>query len=232
MARDWDLFTITSVGLIPLAALVLRRFLSLAPRQVTSRVIVPGLVISIVLTVSWIGVNSSPERATQRYEHILSYDKTFMEYAYETLAKHYYDEGRLKKAITAMEEAVASSYNARLYIRLSVYYREDGRLLDAAGMLRPVLEQQPRYEKIRAEMALLLYRAGQYDEVLEIAGKGTEYHPENPLLHALYGRTLIRRGRIQEGAEELRELKRLNPPPDMLEDVDRILKQLKDEGKL
>jgi len=232
MARDWDLFTITSVGLIPLAMLVAKRFLSRCRKSVVSLVSTPVIVMSAVLAVSWVGINSSDEKSTRRYESILSYDTTFGQYAYETLAKHYHDGHRLKEAITAMEKAVSYSYNSRLYIGLSVYYRDDGRLIDAAEILRPVLEHEPRNEKVRSEMAFLLTRSGQYDELSEVTRQGTEYHPENPVFHALYGKLLIAMGRVEEGAEELLEVKRLNSNRELVKEADRILKQLRDEGKL
>ncbi|MFH1313830.1 MAG: hypothetical protein ABIJ00_11480 [Candidatus Eisenbacteria bacterium] len=232
MARDWDLFTITSVGLISLAMLMAKRFLSRCRRSALSLVTTPVIVMSAALAVSWIGINSSEEKSTRRYESILSYDTTFGQYAYETLAKQYHDGHRLKEAITAMEKAVSFSYNSRLYILLSVYYRDDGQLVNAAGMLRPVLEHEPLNERVRSEMALILFRSQHYEELFDLAREGTEYHPDNPVFHAFYGKMLIALGRIEEGAEELLYLKRLNPPEEMAEDVDRILKQLRDEGKL
>jgi hypothetical protein len=232
MARDWDLFALTSVGLIPVALLVLNRFLLNLRRTDVPLVASPALVMSAVLVLSWIGINSSALRSADRYKSILSYDETFGQYAYETLGKHYYDEGRLEDAIAAMEKAVSFSYNARLHILLGVYYRDAGRFADAAAILRPVLEQEPHNEKVRCEFALLLSRAGLYDELYEVARTGTEYHPENPVFHALYGKMLIGMGRIEEGVEELRTLKELDSSGELVEEVDRIIEELKQDGKL
>jgi tetratricopeptide (TPR) repeat protein len=187
---------------------------------------------SAVLATSWIGVNSSQIRATDRYEQILTYDKKFAQYAYENLARHYYSRHELSKAISALEKAVSFSYNVRLYTLLSIYYDEDDRIPDAIRILRTVLEKDPQLDGIRHDMINLLSRAGEYDELLTVAREGTLYHPTNPIYHYVYGWLLIRKGLIREGAEELLEAKRLNPPRRISEQIDNTLRQLREDGRL
>ncbi len=226
MARDWDLFTITSVGLIPIAALVLTRVRPFMRREAIALITSPAMVMSLVLAVAWIGINASPEASIARFESILEYDKTHGSYAYETLAKQLHDEHRLGEAIAAMEKAVAVTYNPRLMILLSVYYKEQGRPADEMRVLRQILERQPRYESVRHVLVMRLYRAGEYDELLEVARLGTEFHPEKPLYHDMYGRMLISQGRTEEGIDQLLLFKRLNPPREALEGVEALLREL------
>jgi len=232
MARDWDLFAMTFIGLLAFALFILKRFLAITPARVVQAITVPSLVISAVLGASWIGVNSSSSRATDRYEQILTYDETFAQYAYENLAQHYYSQNDLDKAIAMLEKGVSFSYNRRLYTLLSIYYDEDHRMADAIRVLRTVLERDPHLDAIRHDMVNLLSRAGEYDELLTVARDGTLYHPENPTYHYVYGWLLVRKGQAREGAEELLEARRLNPPRRTLEQIDGMLRQLEAEGKL
>jgi hypothetical protein len=226
MARDWDLFALTSIGLIPLAALVLTRYLGRIPRPQVSLISAPAAVLACVVTFAWVGINSSGKLAVGRFERILEYDTSHAPYAYEVLAKHHYDHDRLGQAIAAMEKAVSFSYNSRLYALLGVYYRDHGRLPDAIEMFRQILVYDPASEPVRHELVLMLYRAGQYDELLEVARAGTQYHPHNPIFHDFYGRMLIRQGNLESGITELRLSKDLNPPPEALKQIEQILERI------
>jgi tetratricopeptide (TPR) repeat protein len=232
MARDWDLFAFGLTGLLAAALVTLKRFTALTGAAPGPDVMVPALIISAVLTASWCGINASPSRSAERYRQILTYDQTLAPYAYENLATDYYSRGETGEAISTLEKAVAHSYNARLYVLLSVYYEQAGRLDDAIDALRTVLRREPGMDTVRHDLVSLLSRAGRYDELLQVAREGTRYHPENPTYHYVYGWLLVREGRYDEGARELVEARRLNPPPQTLEQIDSILKRLEEQGKL
>jgi tetratricopeptide (TPR) repeat protein len=231
MARDWDLFTLTAGGLVMIAMLTLRRGATLVSRSSVGILGPPAVVLSIVMTAAWVGINASETRSVRRYEAILSYDRTHPQYAYETLARHHYCEGRLDKAATAMDLAADVAYNPRLIILLSNYYREMQRPVEAIEMLRRVLRKQPDHEKARNELVMLLYEEGRYDALMEVARWGMLYHPEQPIYHDMYGRMLILGGRTDEGVKVLEACKRLNPHPKALRQIERILKHVKD-GRL
>lgn len=232
MARDWDLLSITVVGLLPLALHVLNRSLLRSGGPWVPAITAPALVLSAVLAAAWIGINASPDRAARRYESILKYDKTWATYAYEALAKHYYDAGRYSEATATMEKAVSGSDNLRLQALLVVYYVKVGRTEDAIDLLKQILGAQPLYEIGRSQLALLLDGAGRYQDLLPVARDGTRYHPEGSIYHYLYGKALIETGATSEGASELLEAERLGPPAVFATDIRKLLKQLKKDGKL
>ncbi len=127
-----------------------------------------------------------------------------------------------------MEQAVAVAYNPRLLMLLSSYYTGMQRPADAIEMLRRVLRKQPDYERARNELVMLQYEEGRYDALMEAAHQGTLYHPEQSVYHDMYGRMLILNGHIDEGIRELNTCKHLNPHPKALEQIERILKLVRD----
>jgi hypothetical protein len=232
MARDWDLLSITIVGLLPLALLLLNRTLLRSGRTWTSAITTPALVLSGVLAIAWIGINASPDRSASRYESILEYDKTWAAYAYEALAKHYYEAGQYDQAVAAMEKGTEGSDNLRLQALLVVYYVDAGRTDEAIDLLKHILTVQPLYDRGRSQLCLLLDRAGRYDDLLPVALDGTRYHPGQSLYHYFYGKALVETGSAGRGAHELLEAERLGPPAVIASDLRRLLKRLRENGIL
>src|SRR5262249_6275810 len=61
MARDWDLFTMTTAALVPFVLMVLNRYLratELSPARV-ARFAVPSLAVMLISSAAWVGVNAS-----------------------------------------------------------------------------------------------------------------------------------------------------------------------------
>lgn len=235
MPRDWDLFTLTFLGLLPLALLIMNRFLKQTGIKAIYSITVPAAVMSILAGIAWIGVNAAPSRAAGRFEQILGYDRTNSNYVYEILSKHYYGEHQLDKAITVIEEAVSFSQNPRMYLILSNYYEESGRIDDAIDALYKIPQKWTNLEYAewaRRRLVTLLDRTGQYVKLEEVARDGTQNHPDKPIFHFFLGKSLLVQDRFKEGIEELNKCKSLNPPPAVSQQIDDVLKRLETEGKL
>ncbi|HVP58823.1 MAG TPA: tetratricopeptide repeat protein, partial [bacterium] len=183
----------------------------------------PVWAISVILGISWVGINADSDMAATRYERILEYEKAHASYAYEILATHYQDQQRLPQAIAAMEKAVTFSASPRMYVYLSNLYKAVGRTDDALRVLRKTVRQYPRHDGARNNLVLLLANTSYYDELLAVARDGTIYNPERPIYHYYYGAMLIREGRTQEGIQELVQCKRLGPGPEVMAEIDRVL---------
>ncbi|MGD8412720.1 MAG: hypothetical protein PVF33_00720, partial [Candidatus Latescibacterota bacterium] len=137
MARDWDLFTIVLLGLVPVALMILNRFFRETKMQApAASFTVPAVATCVALSVLWIGINASPTRSAQRFERILVYDKTHAAYAYENLAIFYHDRGMLDKATEIMEATCELSNNPRQWVRLGMYYEEQGNWDKAVELMR------------------------------------------------------------------------------------------------
>jgi tetratricopeptide (TPR) repeat protein len=232
MPRDWDLFAITCVGLLPLSMHIANRCLAYEGSSSFSGIAAPAVVISVVMGVAWIGINASSERSVRRYGSILEYDKTFAAYAYEVLAKHHHEHQDLDRAIAAMQQAIFGSDNLRQRSILVSYYLEAGRGDEAIELLHQILGLRRRHEQARAQLVLLLDRAGRYDELLPVARDGSRYHAKEPFFHFYRGKALIGTGRIPEGVEAMLHARQLDPEPGIKKEIDRILEHLRNEGKL
>ena len=230
MARDWDLFAMTALGLIPLSLFAARRVLGPSVRPEVERLTAPGVVMSTVLVLAWVGINASPDRSARRFEAILGYDLTRAPYAYEVLAQHYRNRGDMDGAIAAIDKGVSLTYNTRLTALAADLYEESGDNEEAIRLRVGVLARQPDYEGARRDLVLLLRKLKRYDELLEVSREGTRYHPQNPVYHYFYGMALLVLGDVEEGVDELLTCRRLGPADDVIADIDRVLGILKSRG--
>jgi hypothetical protein len=230
MARDWDLFAITALGLLPLCLVVVSRAYEGRGRRDVERLTGPAAVVCLVIAAAWVGVNASPERSARRFEAILEYDQTRAPYAYEVLAQHYRYGGDMERAIAILEKGIALSYNLRLMTLSATIHDEMGDEEEAIRLYKEVIEKQPERDGTRRNLVLLLNRAGRRQELLEYSRDGTRYHPGRPIYRYFYGLTLIDAGRVEEGIEELLTCRRLGPPRDIVADIDGILRRLEASG--
>ena len=195
MSRDWDLFVMTALGMIPILILLLMRAGSVERlRHSVAPVIVGG----IVLSAAWVGVNASTERSLQRYQDTLKYDRTNAAYAYETLARVLRDLDRSEAAAAALESSLEAEWNPRLATNLASMYlvmRDEAR---AESLYVAVLERSPNYSLAR-ELIVALYENQQEWQALEaVARAGTELFPDNPFFFHYQGRALQAMGREEE----------------------------------
>lgn len=225
MGRDWDLFTSAVIGLVPLGVIVTGRFASAHPR-VMSLITIPSLVIALVVGAAWIGINASFARSTERFEHILDHTKSRRDYAYEVLAKTYYDRGMLADAIRAMEKASAISQNPRHYFTLSSYYRKYGDIAAAREILRRTLVRRPAYLPARQDYVSLLFAMKDYEGALEAAREGLEYNPRLPFFHLYIGKSLARMNRPDEARQILLQGRALGGDGDIPHEIDQELRRL------
>ncbi len=225
MARDWDLFTMATVALVPLCILALNRYVRACELSVnmTARFAVPSLVLVAVMGVAWVGINTSTDRTIDRFQRILAYDKSMVAYAWETLAILQHDRGRLEPAIAIMETAIANGNNPRHSVRLAVYMEEAGRIDEAIAVLEKVLAKRPDFVKARYRLALFLEKKNDWGKMLEVSKEGVRYHPEEPFYRFLYGESLLRAGRIDEGVEMFKTCRAMNLPPAAKQRVEQVL---------
>jgi hypothetical protein len=213
MARDWDLFTMSMLGLVPLALLIINRFFRATKMQLSAASFtVPAIAIYVVLTVAWVGINASPTRSAERFEHILEYDRTHAAYAYETLAIFYHDRGNIAKATELMEIACAGASNPRQLVRLAMYYEKLEGKEKAIELMRRTLADHPKSHRPRFYLITLLEGDGNIDEIAELARVGTILHPEEAIYWFYHGEVAISRGQIEEGLAALQNCLALNPP--------------------
>lgn len=230
MARDWDLFAIVSLGLVPLAAVIAQGVADGGCRRLMLKIAPRAAVLSTILALAWIGVNADPDRSARRFESILAYDLTRAAYAYEVLGQHYRHAGDMHRAAATMERGMAISYNPRLISLAAALYDEMGDTDKAVGLYEDVLERQPEHDGARRNLVILLDRLRRRDELRAASRKGIRYHPDKPIYHYFYGQTLIEAGEVERGIEELLKCRRLNSGPGVIANIDNTLERLETMG--
>lgn len=233
MARDWDLFTMATVGMVPLSLLALNRYVRVGglSTDATARFAVPSLVLVVVMSVAWVGVNASVGPTIDRFQRILAYDKAHAAYAWENLAILHHDRGELDDAIRTMETAIANGNNPRHSVRLAVYLEEAKRVDEAIAVLEKVLARRPDFVKARYRLALFLEKKNDWVKMLEVSREGVRYHPDEAFYRFLYGESLVRAGRIDEGVEMFKSCRAMNLPPAAKQRVEQVLSFYAGQGK-
>ncbi len=233
MARDWDLFTMTTLAIVPVAILTLNRYASATgvTADTLARLAVPAFAVVAVTTTAWVSINASSNRTIDRFVRILTYDRTHASYAWENLALLYHDRRQLDKAIEVMRTASDQSHNPRQYTRLAVYLEEDGQTDEAIKILDDVLARRPSYTKARFRLVMFLEKRGDWTRLLEVSKAGVEHNPEEGIYHFFYGESLLQAGRIDEAMEAFRSCRGLELPAAAKQFVESTLRAYEQGGK-
>jgi hypothetical protein len=226
MGRDWDLFSITSLGLTVLFVLIFSRFEAAGRPAHIAATGGLAIVLCLVATRSWIGINATPTRAAARYEQILQDDRSRLPYAYESLAMHYDSKNHGAEVIRIMEAAIEISKNPRQMFLLSNFYRKYGDNENSMRLLRETLRRRPRYAEARQNLLALLTLERGFAEAVDVARAGSEFHPTEPIYFYHLGKALIATGNEEAGRQALLQCKQLNPPRAMSAAIDAQLKAL------
>ncbi|HET6349271.1 MAG TPA: tetratricopeptide repeat protein [Candidatus Krumholzibacteria bacterium] len=225
MARDWDLFTMTTTALVPFVLLVLNRYLRATQisLDVTSRFAVPALAVLMVSSVAWISVNASPERTMDRFRDILTYDRTHAAYAWENLAMLQHERKNLDGAIQTMRIAYDHSRNPRQGVRLAVYLDEAKHTDEAKQILEKILDRWPDFTKARFRLLVFLEREDNWPRILDLSRDGMKYNPEDAMYRFFYGEALLRSGQTEEGIAIFRQCAQLDLPASIQKHVKDVL---------
>ena len=227
MARDWDLFTITAVG--P-CALLLAFWGRLQPgdvaRGLAERVVPPVLVMTVILTAAWVGINAHPSRSAARFESILSYDRTSAGYGYEALASLYKENKDAASEIRALEKAVEASPNPRYLFTLGLRYFHVGEKDKAVSALERCLRMRPNHDRARQSLAQMLFFMQRYDDLLKLCRDGARLSPKEGFYPFLMGKVFLETGHVPEALDAFDVCRRLNPPPEVANEIDSLLRSV------
>ncbi|MCH7548158.1 MAG: tetratricopeptide repeat protein [Candidatus Krumholzibacteriota bacterium] len=224
MARDWDLFGMFSVVLVPYVLLVVGRHMRasrMAPEQI-ARFSTPALALIIVLGISWFGINASKWRTAERFERILQYDRAHGSYAWENLAIFYYDNGRVERATGIMEHTYGAWRNPRHAVRLAMYYDAAGRHQESAQLMYNVLKHHPDSNRARMKLIMTLELTGRWPDMVPVAREGAKYHPGQSGYLFYLGESLLRTGAVDEALAAFRRCLQVNPDAGAREYIESV----------
>lgn len=229
VARDWDLFAMIVVSLIPLSLILWNRYSQRtdATIDVTREAVfmAPMLALTLILGMSWVLLNHSVPHTTRRFEGILRWETAEVPYAMEALAATYYDNDRVSDAIRTMEAAIVLSPNARLRSLLGTYFYEAGNYARARQLLEEQLRRNPKDIKVRNWLVRTLHGQQDRQEQERVLRQGIALHPQETRFHLLLGEILLEQGRGEEGVAELRLGLQGNMPAAARQHTNRIIRQ-------
>jgi hypothetical protein len=227
VARDWDLFAVTGIGPLVFVTAILRSTDGGTPAgRAVKRLLPPVMVVSAVLTAAWIGINADPRRAAARFESILSYDTARAGYAYESLASLYKDSGDAAAEILALERAVEASPNPRYLFTLGLRYFHAGEREKAVAALDRCLRMRPNHDKARQAIVQMLYAMEKFDEMLRVCEEGIRLDAKQGYYPFFMGKAYARTGHAAEARAALEACRALDPPPEIVREIDEILRYL------
>jgi hypothetical protein len=227
MARDWDLFTMSTTALVPFVLLVLNRYLRATelPMEKVARFAVPSLVVLLIASASWVCVNASTERTMARFKNILTYDRTHAAYAWENLAILQHSRSDLPAAIATMRIAYDHSRNPRQGTRLAVYLDEAGQTDESKQIVEKILVRWPDYSVARFRLIVFLEKEQNWTRILEVARDGVKYNSDEGIYYFFYGEALMRAGDTKAGVEMFQKTRQFKLPDAITQHVNEVLRQ-------
>jgi len=226
MARDWDLYCFALFGLAAPGLFALSRATT-GRAGLPASIAAPAVALCAALVISWVGVNADAERSVARYRAVLSYDLTNPGYAYENLARHFEDNHQYTRQVAALRLAYDTSRNPRFLHKLGrVYFRQND-LASAKEVLRAYLEAAPEDDEARKLFLGILARTKSVDEMIEVSRAGIEHSPRVPDYYFFLGNAYLASGKKEEGFKAFEACSRLNPPPEMVQEMQRLTMQAK-----
>jgi hypothetical protein len=226
MARDWDLFAFTVFGLAAPGILAVIRY-ALSPGQADRKaaVLSPAVVIAAAIVFSWVGVNADSERSVARYRAILQYDLTSPGYAYETLARHFEDNFQYARQMEALSKAYETSGNPRYLLKVGRTLYDNNDTAGATRWFRRYLEVRPEDDDARKLFLSMLASQNRVDEMIPASLAGIERSPRVPDFHFFLGNAYLAKGMTDEGLKAFADCRRLDPPPAMVQAMNRLIEQ-------
>lgn len=225
MARDWDLFGFTALGLIAPGLLAFVRYASRPQQPDRAAVISPAVIVSAAVVLSWVGVNADTERSVARYRAILQYDLTNPGYAYEILAQHFEDRFQFARQVQALSKAYETSRNPRYLYKTAVVLQQNNDLAGASKWFRSYLDARPEDDSARKIFLGTLATQNRVDEMIAVSLAGIDRSPDIPEYHFFLGNAYLAKGMTEEGLKAFAACSRLNPPPNMVQAMNRLIDQ-------
>jgi tetratricopeptide (TPR) repeat protein len=239
-AREWDRYILSSLGVMPFMFVGLKQLFRFAAAGTGERAestssltgdlaacIAPALVITLVMSLAWIGINSSSQRSEARFEKLLGFEKKSAADGYEQLSFYYANQGKMLKAGEAAERAFELNPTPLNSLNLSMLYLTMEDTLGAIDKLTGSLQNDPSASMIRRQLITLLDQTGRYRELIQVSKAGAEREPEEPQYYYFLGKGYLYMGRLREGIEALRTCKDMNPPQPIIDNIEALMGRIR-----
>jgi len=237
-ARNWDRFALASLGVLPFTALGIERLLAFARTgakegaakgagtHAYASFVAPAIVMSLVMTLGWAGINRSEERSLARFENVLKFEKKGSAEGHKQLAYYLAGKGSFVKAIAEGEMSLRLERDRQLCRDVSLFYLSSGDTLSAIDGLRKCLDESPDFPLARHELITLLDVTRQYKEMIAVCKEGIKLEPKEPQYYYFLGKAYLYNEDVRAGVRYLFMCRDLNPPKEIMDRIDNLLGRL------
>ncbi len=170
ISRDWDLFASFNLGFVLVAAFAWFSFVE--ERLVRQGIMVSLILITLLHTGAWIGINASVQRSIDRFNVLQDprfWGKSGLADASDVLGAFYRDWGRYPEARQCFDRYLKiDSTNARLWAAAA---QMDSRLHDSVRQkhdYEKAVEYGSRYEAVYLDLASMYGKEGRFDEAIRV----------------------------------------------------------------
>ena len=199
-ARDWDLF---ATAAFPLTLLATEAVIRLTPND-RFRFALPLVVISLVHTAPWVGVNASETLSVQRFDSISNnpcWSIHARELAFNNLALYHKSNDRTDEYFRYAEKTFRLRKNRKYFGYLASTYYKHG-MFGELSALAALDETNPEGWFF---LGILHKDRDEYDSALDMFDRVLSLDPAFPGIHLQRGQLFIDMGRIEDAIPELEQ---------------------------
>jgi Flp pilus assembly protein TadD len=204
-ARNWDL--LAPAGVCFTAGAMYFVVTQVADRQTVARLLLFGVVISVVHVVPWVWINHSERLALERFKALpLGFGRT------ETVVANWHlENGRRKEAASWFNRAIeVNPRNGPAHAFLAMLLTQEQRFDEARVVYAKAVALRPDKPEYRHNYVLTLFELGRDEEALPHLGWLTTKLPDDPQYWRLTAQALTRLDRAAELRGVYEQLLRLS----------------------
>jgi Tfp pilus assembly protein PilF len=211
MARDWDLM---SFAAMPVLLLILHQ-IDHREHVLSAKVVISWLVISMMISASYIASNVAVAASEDRAHSLLRYYGSKDRSGWAILANYWHDKGDVVKAKAINEETTRLFPNFEL-LRLGEEHLNRGEFAEAEAITLRLVRNDPHRAEFIQLLADIYSRSNRFEEAEKLYKKALRLKPKSPPLNYSLGQMYVTQSRFREGLKLLKSARQLDPTEDYI----------------
>ncbi len=211
MARDWDLM---SFAALPLLLLILHR-IDHREHVLSAKVVIPWLMISMMISASYIASNVAVAASEDRAHSLLRYYGNKDRSGWTILSKYWQDKGNLGKVKTINDETTRLFPSFEM-LRLGEEHLKRGEMAKAETIARSLVRNDPYRPEFIQLLGDVYSRLRRFEEAEQWYKRALRLKPKNPPLTYSLGQMYVVQSRFREGLKLLKSARQLDPTQDYI----------------
>ncbi|MBI4720883.1 MAG: hypothetical protein HY770_06620, partial [Chitinivibrionia bacterium] len=187
----------------------------------------PAVVVSLVMSLSWVGINRNPAKSVSRFENLLAFEKASAAQGYTQLAFYQANQGNMLAAITASEKAYSLDSSPGNFLNASIFYLSSEDTVRAIELLDRSIKDHPDAHTNRQALVSLLDQTARFADMTRVCKEGIQQQPDEPQYYYFLGKSYLYRGNLREGLLALKKCKDMSPPEPIPAYIDSLLARIR-----